>query len=342
MSTRGFFLLFCGILLSLIASSCSSNRFLQKSHTVEEKKDEKDSIIARSTSLGSALALKREAILQRAKFNTPSSIDTTLTDQYAISNLLKLARVRYKKALKLQSSGMGDSSAVEFERALEVLNDLSYCPEIEENQKFLKLSKDIIGDYEKHISTAQNLGPGTSAFALREKLSQIVDSIQVTSGEFKPETVPKTTVPLVMNRYVEQNISFFQTRGRWHMQNWIYRSGKYIPMMKTIFKKEHVPPELVYLSLPESGLDPRARSWANAVGLWQFVRSTGARYGLKSNWWYDERRDPVLSTEAAARLLKNLYDQFGNWYLAIAAYDCGDITVNWAIRRSSGSSLHYS
>ena len=145
------------------------------------------------------------------------------------------------------------------------------------------------------------------------------------------------TVPLVMNRYVRENIRYMETRGRWLMQSLIDRSGEYIPMMKAIFEREHVPPELAYLSIPESGLDPRARSWAGAVGLWQFVRSTAFLYGLKSSWWIDDRMDPVLSTEAAARLLKNLYDNLGNWYLAIAAYNCGEITVDWAIHRSDGS-----
>ncbi len=145
------------------------------------------------------------------------------------------------------------------------------------------------------------------------------------------------TVPLVMDRYVKEDIRYLETRGWWLMQSLIDRSGEYIPMIRTIFEEERIPPELAYLSIPESGLDPRARSWAGAVGLWQFVESTALRYGLKSSWWYDERMDPVLSTEAAGRLLKNLYDSLGNWYLAIAAYNCGETTVDWAIRRSNGS-----
>ncbi|MCL5267857.1 MAG: LysM peptidoglycan-binding domain-containing protein [Bacteroidetes bacterium] len=320
----------------MIASSCSSSRILQESRTVEETKIERDTVLSSASSLNSNV-LKRDAIEQQAKLSTLYGIDSAFIGKHGVHDLLKLAKERYETALKLQKLGMEDSSAVEFERAIEVLNDLSYCPDVLGNRKFVKLSKEIIRDYKKYIRASQNLAPASSVFALREKLAQIVDTIHVKGNWPKSETVLKTTIPLVMNRYVRENLRFFQTRGRSYMQNWIYRSGKYIPMMKTIFRKEHVPPELAYLSLPESGLNPKARSWANAVGLWQFIRSTGARYGLRSNWWYDERRDPVLSTEAAGRLLKNLHDQLGNWYLAIAAYDCGDIAVNWAIRRAHGS-----
>lgn len=304
---------------------------------LRRQEQERDSVFRSTKSRISPLVLKRNAIEQQAKFSTIYPFDSAFASQYAVGDLLKLARAHCDSALKLHKLGMADSSAMEFERAIDVLNDLSYYPNVMGNRKFLELSKEVIRNYKRYILTSQNLAPGASVFALREKLAQIVDSIHITSGGLSLEAVHKTTIPLVMNQYVRKIIRFFQTRGRWYMQNWIYRSGKYMPMMKAIFRKEGLPPELAYLSLPESGLDPRAHSWANAVGLWQFVRSTGECYGLKSNWWYDERRDPVLSTEAAARLLKNLYDQFGDWYLAIAAYDCGSITVDWAIRRADGS-----
>ena len=325
-------LLTIGGLLALGLYSCSSNKELEK--PAGNSLSQLDSM-----SLRSSIEMSRRAIVQQSELNKlyMSSIDSILTDDDAVDRLMGIARERYSDALRLQSEGDQDSSAIEFERAINVLNDLSYYPGIEGDSDFVTLSQTIISDYEKYISTIQDLGPGTSVFALQEKLSQIVDSISVSGTKFPtPKQIVTTQVPLVMNRYVEQNIKFFTTRGKWHMQEWIYRSGEYIPMMKKIFLADSLPPEIAYLSMPESGLNPRARSWAQAVGLWQFIRSTGYLYGLRSNWWYDQRRDPVKATKAAAAHLKDLYSYYGNWYLAIAAYNCGTRSVDRAIWRSGG------
>ena len=319
-------------LLAVGLYSCSSNRELEKSSG--NGSGQLDTL-----SLKSSIEMSRRAIVQQTMLNEiyRNGIDSILTDDDAVDRLMGLARGHYNDALRLQSLGQQDSSAIEFEKAIGVLNDLGYYPDIESDSDFVDLSRKIIGDYEKYISTIQNLGPGTSVFALQEKLSQIVDSINVAGTKFPaPPPLATSQVPLVLNRAVEQNVKFFTTRGRWHMQEWIYRSGRYIPMMKRIFAEDSLPPEIAYLSMPESGLNPHARSWARAVGLWQFIRSTGMLYGLQSNWWYDERRDPVKATEAAASHLKDLYDYYKNWYLAIAAYNCGSRSVNRAIWRSHG------
>ncbi len=215
--------------------------------------------------------------------------------------------------------------------------NVGYGRNISDSGDTLELRKEIAGLEKGNGLAPQSIPRFSAPSSLCGELSGLIDSNRVLEEAADSESDFWRTMPLVMNRYVRDNIHYLETRGRWYMQNWIDRSGKYIPMMRAIFEKEHIPPDLSYLSLPESGLDPRARSWARAVGLWQFVPSTGLRYGLKYNSWYDERRDPVLSTKAAASLLKNLYDDLGNWYLAIAAYNCGEFSVDWAIRRADGS-----
>jgi len=112
--------------------------------------------------------------------------------------------------------------------------------------------------------------------------------------------------------------------------------------MREIFEDEGAPLELIHLSMIESGLVPTAQSWASAVGMWQFIRATGAMYGLEVNWWVDERRDPVKSTRAAARHLNDLYDIWGDWHLALANYNISPRGLRRAIRAGGGVEDYWS
>lgn len=139
------------------------------------------------------------------------------------------------------------------------------------------------------------------------------------------------------NSRVEHYIRRFSGKGKEDFTAILSRSGKFLPEIKKTLLSEGIPSDIAYLPLIESGFNPRAVSRKNAVGLWQFIRPTGLRYGLKVNYWVDERMDVEKSTLAAARYLKEMFDEFGSWELALAAYNCGERRVSKAIARTGST-----
>jgi membrane-bound lytic murein transglycosylase D len=153
------------------------------------------------------------------------------------------------------------------------------------------------------------------------------------------QAVSKTSfdIPMVFNERVQKACFYYLLNNRKTVENWVKRSSIYAPITRKMFADSSLPPDLAYLPLIESGFNAKAYSRAHASGIWQFIPSTGKLYGLRNSYWVDERRDPLKATSSAIRYLKKLYKDFGDWHLALAAYNCGEGNISRAIKKSGSS-----
>ncbi len=142
-------------------------------------------------------------------------------------------------------------------------------------------------------------------------------------------------IPIVYNEHVEKWVNYFQRKGKGWFKRASERAGRYAPILSDILHQNGLPRDLIFLAFAESGYMNNARSWALAVGPWQFIKRTGERYGLKIGWYVDERKDPIKSSLAASKYLSDLYKQFGDWHLAMAGYNAGEGKIHRALKKYS-------
>ena len=315
---------------------------------------EKDSILESSSIIQSQLkdSLIKDDSLDTLDFNKaffiPSKSNDIFYEQLMESKLTFADAITYDIALDTTEAEVQFLSLFS---SFEFLDSLSLDDEYKRIEYNMILNASI--DYYQNKSVSINRLESPLSMALfKEKLQAYFYKQELEDVEFVDETVEFIDghIPITFNSKVATNVKYFSSNGaKKGVQMWLNRINKFKKIMLPILEEEGVPPEIFYISVIESGLNPVALSYAQALGPWQFIASTGKVYGLEKNWFIDERMDFVKSTYAAARYLKDLkaiFDKVNpedlngeNWYLAFAAYNCGAGRVLKEIKRSNSTNF---